>query len=117
MDESLLTLNLGFGFNANNFMYSLTEDLIKKLHPMGIIQHWMDAEFFNIQHGFLRVKIPKVLRVEDLRFGFVLWLMACCMSCVCFIVEVSYVKLKEAVGIGVGLVLMFQILFSRMHHG
>jgi len=38
MKESLLTLNIGLGFNANNFMYGLTDDVIEKIFPIGIIQ-------------------------------------------------------------------------------
>lgn len=117
MDESLMTLNLGFGFNANNFMYSLTQDVMDKLLPMGIIQHWMDADFLEIYKGFSNVKQPKVLNVEDLSFGFVLWLLACGLSCGCFLVEVLYERLKEVVRMAVGLVLMFKVLYDVKYHG
>lgn len=110
MKESLITLNIGFGFNANNFMYGLTEDVIEKLFPMGILQHWTDFNVLNSDSNVKKKKVPKVLKMDDLSFGFVLWLVACGVSCLCFLIEVGYSECWNALSSSIGLIFMLQIL-------
>lgn len=110
MKESLLTLNIGLGFNANNFLYSLTNEVIEKIFPMGIIQHWLEASIPSSYDLFRNKKSPKVLKIDDLSFGFVLWLTACAVSSLCFLVEVGYSKCGKLLSSSIGLILMLQIL-------
>lgn len=42
-------------------------------------------------------KEPKVFEVEDLKFGFMVWLAACGVSVIAFLIEVSYVFAKSNV--------------------
>ena len=112
MEENLITLNFGFGFASNNFMYSLCEDVMRKLIPMGIIKHLLQL-YEELDFRKSLTKVPKVMTIESLSFGIILWLLTCAVSIVCFIVELLYISLKKVVRFVIGLILMFRIIFGR----
>lgn len=74
-----------------NFATQLTADVMLKLVPTGIPQH-----FFNymMEFEFRPLKAPPkeliVLSVKDLEFGFVVWLIACAISIFAFTLELIW---------------------------
>lgn len=78
----LLVSHSGFTFKSNNFFLEVTENLIQKFLPAGIMKHFYDQCFPYIQVGQI-IKNWKVLTLNQLNFGFVIWL-GCCGICFLF---------------------------------
>lgn len=64
----------------------------------GIIQHWFNYLLnFEFKGLIEPPKEPKVFEVEDLKFGFIVWLAACAISLAAFLVEIFYVWTKREI--------------------
>jgi hypothetical protein len=81
LKEHLLTLSTGFRMPRNHFMYHLTDDVVQNLLAAGILN------FFKQFHVYACIKYykepewePKVFALDDLLFGFYIWLAACAVS-------------------------------------
>lgn len=91
-EDSLVTSHIGFVFLPNNFMLDFTDELVTRLLPSGIIQHsnkfheWCHFPDYVIEEE----SEPQVLTLDDLSFGFVMWICACCITFVVFPMEIFY---------------------------
>lgn len=90
LKEILFRRQSGFAFRRNNFMYPLTEIVLQRIIPTGVMK-------FISEYGYwLSVRTdpaeddggPSILVFDDLSFGFVLWLGACGISTCAFLLEV-----------------------------
>jgi hypothetical protein len=87
---------LGIGVSRNNFIYSLLEKALTPLVEAGIPQYFLD---FMLKF-YMKVieedpSEPKVFSVDDLSFGFIVWVLTCGISIAAFILEVSWVWAKK----------------------
>jgi hypothetical protein len=115
LDEVILTAQMGICFTRNNFMFQLADRVVGQLLPSGILQnfkeyHWFFTEMKDKpkEHG------PQVLRVTDLSFGFVLWLVACSISTAVFVVEWLIPRVKHLIRTSIGLFLFIKLLTQRL---
>lgn len=74
----------------NSILESVFYEVMPQFVSSGIPQYLnkFHADLFHIGYREFNEKIPKVLTVDDLAFGFNLWFMACCLSIIGFICEV-----------------------------
>jgi len=86
LTDSLQVSGAGFAFYANNFFSKVIDRVIKAWIPAGIMDKIM-TEFLGNNRNFVTLKKPMVLKMDNLRFGFSIWL-GCCGFCLAiFIIE------------------------------
>lgn len=92
----------GITADPNHFMLNNFAQTSNRLLQAGIIQNWYEnftTEYIRVlkieSKGVRRDKEPQVLTLEGLSFGFVLYLGACGISFVVFIIEVMSNCLKK----------------------
>lgn len=102
--------SMNLGIARNSILYESLNEILEKLGPSGIFQHLINYDpsvDYPIFDSAIE-KPPRILTLDDLSFGFVLWLVACCISIVGFAVEVTEYNLriliKNMVGIGIFLI-------------
>lgn len=89
-NEKLLALSVGISTIQNNFMFNIFEDSVQHLTSAGILQ-WMMIfyrEYF-FPPSSEDPKGPQVLKVDDLSFGFEIWLIASAFALTAFVIEAS----------------------------
>lgn len=95
---------LGIGVSRNHFIYPLLENTMTPVLEAGIPQYFID---FMLKF-YMKVieddpKEPKVFSINDLYFGFVVWISSCSIALAAFIIELvwhySKKKFKEFNGI------------------
>lgn len=89
MKSKIRTDKFGIATMRNNFIYKATEETMSALVENGIPQYFLKF----IQKVILKEKPadpnePKNFSVEDLEFGFVIFLLSCAASSVIFLLEV-----------------------------
>ncbi|KAL7013039.1 hypothetical protein ACKWTF_015166 [Chironomus riparius] len=79
----------GLGLNVNSILSPIFNNIMDRTIAAGIPQYLesFSSEFFFGKYQEIEDKMPKVLTLEDLSFGFTLWLCACGMSISMFIFE------------------------------
>ena len=80
----------GLSMNKYSFLQPLFNEVMDRIVTAGIPQHFTNfyddllfARFHESQE-----KLPKILTLHDLAFGFILWMIACGISIAGFIVEI-----------------------------
>ncbi|CAG9810965.1 unnamed protein product [Chironomus riparius] len=77
----------GFLFNANNFFFHIFDETVQKLIPSGIMAQLLQNCFpFEVKSKSKKDAI--VLSIEDLDFGFIIWLGCCAVCAACFVGEI-----------------------------
>jgi len=79
----------GLGMFRNSILYPIFDKAMKILIPSGIPQYLPEfhENLFLTRYHDLSVKMPRILKLDDLAFGFILWLIACGISIAGFVVE------------------------------
>lgn len=77
----------GFSFYANHFFFQIIDTATKQFSETGLLKELVsrylrDLKKLNVDN------YPKVLLVDDLSFGFVIWLVSCGISIVAFLIEI-----------------------------
>lgn len=113
LQEEFLTIQIGLALPNNHFMYELLEESIRLLMPSGVLRH--DRDFYKSSVCYktineIFIKRPKILSINDLEFGFVIWLVACGFSITAFVIEVSYVYLKYTIMQITGLIYLLNFI-------
>ncbi|CAG9810966.1 unnamed protein product [Chironomus riparius] len=76
----------GFAFLQNNFFFRIVDETVQRLTSAGIINRLIE-QCYPLKGNRFEAKAPSVLKIEDLDFGFVIWI-GCCAACVaCFVAE------------------------------
>ena len=84
-----------FIFHGNAFYFRMLFKIVDSLIPTGIMHHLIE-EHFTKKFKFQKVrKIPRILNINDLSFGFNIWLGFCTISFIGFIVEILMKFLKK----------------------
>jgi hypothetical protein len=105
--------NKGFATLKNSLTYQWTRKIANKIIPTGIV------EFLSQHHinNWKAQKQPKVFSIDDLAFGFFVWLFACGVSINAFVLEILWkilsVNVKVMVKKVVGLILLLKLLKQR----
>lgn len=97
-------------------MFQHLNKLLERILPAGIPKYLLDYHMwmlFKKYEGFID-NSPKVLTINDLCFGFVLWLGACGLSIVAFMLEIVRFKLRKIFRILIGLTMFLRILIVRL---
>jgi len=100
----------------NSFIYDVLNEVLEKLVPAGIPQH---LDMFHTEMLFKAYKpfvdkSPKVLKITDLSFGFVLWLCACGFSASSFLCEMLILKFRKRLRSCIGLWMLWTLLKWRL---
>lgn len=92
INNDLYSLIKGIGVWRNNHAYWLMEDTLRKIIPAGIPQYVRKKAFgfFFKEANQQKTKIPQVLTVNDLKFGFVTWLITCLIAICAFVIELVW---------------------------
>ncbi|KAG5676554.1 hypothetical protein PVAND_006379 [Polypedilum vanderplanki] len=102
LDEIPYTSLAGISVNPNHFMLNNFAKVMNRLLEAGIVQNWHE-NFTQEYKRILKIestktakeKEPQVLTLEGLSFGFVLWLTACGITIIVFIIEILLNYFKE----------------------
>lgn len=104
----------GYATIQNSLLYPVIESVIGRLIPSGILQNIARKSF----EPKLGAKSPKVFSIDDLAFGFMIWLAACVMSVVAFLSELvwkfSVLRVKKVLRTSIGLGLFLKLLKTRL---
>jgi hypothetical protein len=88
---------------------------MKRIVPAGIPQHfWKQEQEMKHKIKFENEDNKKVLSLEDLEYGFVMWIVACAISTAVFLDEFLRPKLKKFVRASVGLFYFMKLLRVRL---
>jgi hypothetical protein len=100
----------------NSFIYEILNEILQKTIPFGIPQYLMNFHYLTLfkHYEVSSDKNPKVLTIDDLSFGFVLWLGACGISLIGFLYEWLKFKLRKLVRILIGLWFILAVLRWRL---
>ena len=73
----------GFGFYGSNFFFPIVDNAAQQLFEAGVMNNLV-MRILRTKFKIEKVKNAKVLLVNDLSFGFVIWLVSCGISIVIF---------------------------------
>lgn len=95
LDEILYTSHESFVFFQLSFFFRMFKKIIDRLIDTGVMKY-LAENYYTKELKFLKFKSePKVLSVDDLAFGFNIWLWVCCVSVSAFIAELIVSKWKS----------------------
>jgi len=99
-----------------SFIYKHLNLILEKLIPAGIPQHLYELHKFMLFKKYEPIMDsgPKVLTIDDLSFGFVLWLGACGISVAGFVLEMLMFQLRKVLRTFIGLWGILRILRWRL---
>ena len=102
----------GVATYRNNHAYWLIEDTMRILIQAGIPQYVknyiFEVYFREIQES--KEKIPKVFGIDDLDYGFIVWLIACSIAVAGFVVELLWFYLRKGVKNFLGLYCLVRLI-------
>jgi hypothetical protein len=113
------TKEYSYMLGKNNMVHLQLNRLIKRLKPTGIIQHLFD---FGVWHFYRTHMLPpddprKILSLNDLGFGFVIFLAAIFASFLVFLYEVILaVRIRRWLRKLIGLVDFLRVLNARLEN-
>lgn len=93
---------LGISVMKNNFIYEITESVMKKLIPAGIPQYfssYINHEVLKPSGAGQEEDLWSGYSFNDLKFCFVIYLQACTVSALVFVIEVLIFELRNLFGI------------------
>ena len=86
-DAVIYTTYDAFLFIDNSFYFQMLKKIINDLIPTGVMNHLIENHYTKKINFLKTEKDPQVLSVDDLLFGFNIWLGSCLISLIVFIVE------------------------------
>ena len=87
LDEPLFTTHESFVFFDFSFYFRMLKKTIDKLIDTGVMKHLVDNHYLMRKKFGKTQKGPKVLNMNDLSFGFNIWLGFCLISIAAFVAE------------------------------
>jgi len=85
-DFSFQTTQIGFAFFKNNFFHEITDNTVQQMTSAGILQRMIEMEIGR-ENKFDINTDPEKLNIEQLCFGFFIWLGFCGISLATFVLE------------------------------
>ena len=87
-DQYLYVNQIGFTHFANVFFSNALQKAVSAFTDTGVLQYLFECNFhLKRQHQHSKKICSNVLNLHDLSFGFYIWLAACCVSVLVFLVE------------------------------
>ena len=80
---------IGFYLSPYHFFLNILDKETQWLTSTGIMNHLVNLVYKD-KRSFVSVKEWKVLTMENLQFGFVIWLCSCAVTVVAFVAEVMF---------------------------
>lgn len=117
LQEVLGTTQVGIGLPLKHFLYSAVDETLQKIIPTGIVSHLLDYHKWVLYRDgidFSDVSEPKVLTLNDLSFGFVMWLIACGLSACGYLFEIFVFKMRKRLRVVIGIFLFLNVLQQRL---
>lgn len=88
LKETLFSDNVGLVMPPNQYLYWLIEETLQKIIPTGIPQH---IKNFHLEVCYPPKDVeevgPQVLTIDDLNYGFVIWIVAIFITLIAFFFE------------------------------
>jgi hypothetical protein len=96
----------------NSILYPYFEEVMDKLIPSGIPQYLPDFHAYLLYGNYENSEenFPKILTIDDLSFGFILWLIACGISICGFLGEIVVILVIKILKDAMGLLLLLNSL-------
>lgn len=100
----------------NHFLFEMTEEVIDRFIPMGIIQHSYEFHVWMHDRPGYPEKISnlKILGLEDLSFGFNIWIVTCTISVFGFLCEFLIYKMKKLMDFLIGPLFFIRSVYMRL---
>lgn len=125
LKERFLSVPVGIGLVKNHFLFHLLEEVVQGLTTGGITQHlWKFYREVDLSLPKVQPHGPSVLSLDDLSFGFLIWLVACGVAFGAFFMEIFYfwmVKfyyfMKEKIKQLIGIILLLTLLINVRRRG
>lgn len=119
LKDPVYCLNVKMGILKNIYLYWLVEDTILWLLQSGIPQH--STEFHNwitLQQRYFTTyeKLPQILSINDLSFGFILWIITCGIASISFILELTSNTINKLITKLVGFLSFIKLLKLYLKH-
>jgi hypothetical protein len=107
-----------FGLGWNNMLLNRLNALIRRLNEAGISDYLDDYGQWFISRIFIEEVVDprRILSLDDLGFGFVIWLVACFVSVLVFVIEILNVKLKMMFKSLIRLLQFLIVLRARLNY-
>lgn len=100
LEEILNPIEYSVCVNSNNFFSAMNQKVMNALISAGIPQYFINFYTkFDLRPILIPKKDPKVFNVDDLMFGFIIWLVACGISITVFVMEVVFVFIRNCIGL------------------
>lgn len=101
LKEDLYSYMTGYVIERNHFLYELADETIQKLVTGGVLEHgfniyyYADQLAYKVFHNLDYIKESNVLTLEDFSYGFTLWIIACLICILFFLLELTtfYIKM------------------------
>ncbi|KAL7012311.1 hypothetical protein ACKWTF_014760 [Chironomus riparius] len=87
-DSVVQVSQLGFSFFVNNYFYRGMNEAVQQLIATGIMTKVV-GNLIGVKRKFVKTSEPRILAIENLDFGFVIWMWFCGICVIVFLVEVS----------------------------
>lgn len=94
LDDILYTSHEAFVFAQLAFYFRMFKKIVDKLIDTGIMKHYSENYYTKKVRLETLKSAPKVLCVNDLTFGFNIWLGFCCLSTIVFVAEIMAKRIK-----------------------
>jgi hypothetical protein len=95
LKQEINFLPSGVCVHRNSFFVRFSGKISNALITGGIIQYWFYyLIYFEAHPQYIPPPEPKVFAIEDLDFGFFIWLIACGICVTAFLIEVLYCSIK-----------------------
>lgn len=120
LSEQVTSRVTGIGLPSVDLFSDIVDGFLKRLVPMGILNHLIDYHTWILYRNGIYKAVdedPKVLTMDDLSFGFILWLIACVISTIGYLLEIARFKMRKKVRTLIGLVLFLMTLNSCLKKG
>jgi hypothetical protein len=91
LNEPFFTIPVSMITVPNHFLFHAINEVMDRIIPAGIPQHWYNFQMWDRIIRRMKTRILEDLQsltLDDWGFGFVLWLVACGISTVAFLIEI-----------------------------
>lgn len=100
LKQNLYTFMTGYITTQNHFLYELMNQISQELVTGGILQHAIEMSYsedfmkYKFYSNFYLIDNATILTFSDFAYGFTLWIFACIICYVVFLLELTTFYLK-----------------------
>jgi hypothetical protein len=119
LKDPVFSATIGFIMFKNHFTSNLISTVSGQLIDAGILQHSYAFANWMLWRPNYKKELsiePQVLKINDLSFGFYIWLVACGVCVVGYLLEILKFKMRRPTLKLVGLVHFLLLLRERLQH-